>query len=159
MMRLGALRLMGIPGAGRPFGLANMPPGQREDALFLSNNPSTAQTEGEGCVLAQSMAELHASGNFASRPLIVLSGAKPYRAPSPRYAQAVAELNEYYFHQLQPRLATLSTRGRLILQDGATEPESIVQATREVVTMAAAGTTMPPVERTPPPNPAHTPAR
>jgi hypothetical protein len=165
LRRLGVIRLMGNPGAGRPYNLENLPVEQREEAVFLSNNPSTAQTEGEGCVLGESLAELRAAGNFGARPLIVLSGAKPYRVPSPRYAQAVAELNDYYFHQLQPRLAALSTRGRLVMEEGATDPESIVQAIREVVnqvrgaTGAAAGMTTPPEQRTPPPNPARTPAR
>jgi hypothetical protein len=79
------------------------------------------------------MAELRASGNFGDRPLIVLSRAQPYRVPAARYAKAVDDLNDYYFHQLQPRLAALSTRGRLIMRDGATDPPSIVEAVREVV--------------------------
>ena len=133
LMRLGVIRLLGNPGAGRPFGVGDLPAAQREEAVFLSNNPSTAQTEGEGCVLEESMAELRASGNFGDRPLIVLSRARPYRAPSPRYTKAVDDLNAYYFRQLQPRLAALSTRGRLVMKDGAADPESIVEGVREVV--------------------------
>jgi pimeloyl-ACP methyl ester carboxylesterase len=165
LMRLGVIRLMGNPGAGRPFGVANLAPEQREEAVFLSNNPSTAQTEGEGCVLNESMAELRASGNFGDRPLVVLSGTKPYRAPAPRYTQAVADLNRYYFDELQPRLAALSTRGRLVMQEGAADPASIVAAIRQVVSdvrgvrMDAAGTSEPPEGKTPPPNPARSRAQ
>lgn len=67
MRRLGLTRLMGNPGAGRPFGLANLDPGQRQELMFLSNNPSTAQTEGEGCVLDESMVEVRAAGGFGDR--------------------------------------------------------------------------------------------
>jgi hypothetical protein len=133
------IRLLGNPGAGR-----------REEVVSLSNNPSTGLTEGEGCVLDQSMAELRAAGNSGAHPLIVLSTAKPYRAPAPRFERAVADLNQYYFHELQPRLAALSACGRLVMQDGATEPASIVQAIQDVVndvrgtTAAGAGTSAPP---------------
>jgi hypothetical protein len=42
ILRLGLLRLLGNPGAGRPFGLANFDfkPAQRQELLFLSNNPA-----------------------------------------------------------------------------------------------------------------------
>jgi len=164
-MRVGVIRLMGNPGAGRPFGVANLAPGQREEAVFLSNNPSTAQTEGEGCVLQESMTELRASGNFGDRPLVVLSGTKPYRAPAARYAQSVADLNRYYFEELQPRLAALSRRGRLVMQEGAAEPDSIVRAIRDVLrdvrgaTADAGGMSVQPERRTLPPNPARRPAQ
>lgn len=165
LMRFGVLRLLGNPGAGRPFGVANLPAEQREEAVFLSNNPSTAQTEGEGCVLDESMAELRAAGNFGDRPLVVLSGTKAYRTPSPRYADAVADLNHYYFQELQPRLAGLSTRGRLVMKEGAADRESIVAAIRAVVdevrgaTAAGAGTNVPPEQRTPLSSPGRTSAR
>jgi hypothetical protein len=134
LTRVGVIRLLGNPGAGRPFRVyAALSEAEREEVAFLSNNPSTAHTEGEGCVLNESMAELRASGNFGDRPLVVLSATKPFQAPSTRYAQAVADLNRYYFQELQPRLAALSTRGRLVTGERAAEPESIVQAIRAVV--------------------------
>jgi len=138
--QFGLLRLMGNPGAGRPFGLANLPSEQRQELIFLSNNPSTNQTDGEGCVLEESMAEVQAAGNFGNRPLAVLAGATPFRAPAPRYAKATDALNEYWFHELQPRLAALSTSGRLIVEDGAERPESISRAIRDVVAQVRAET-------------------
>jgi hypothetical protein len=131
--RLGLLRLMGNPGSGRPFGLQTMPPQEREELLFLSNNPSTAQTEGEGCVLDESMAEVRSSGDFGDKPLAVLTGSTPFRSPSPDFAEATEALNDYWFHQLQPRLAALSTRGRLVIGEHAQEPDSIVDAIRSVI--------------------------
>ena len=132
MLRLGLLRLMGNPGAGRPFGAANLTHDQQQELYFLSNNPGTAQTEGEGCVLEESMAEVRAAGDFGSRPLAVLTGAKPFRAPSPKYAKETEALNEYWFHQLQPRLAALSTRGRLVIEDTAEGPGAVIRAIRDV---------------------------
>lgn len=133
MLRLGLLRLIGNPGAGRPFGLAALNRDQQQELTFLSNNPGTVKTEGEGCVLDESLAQVRASGNFGDRPLVVLAGSQPFRAPAPRYARATETLNDYWFHQLQPRLAALSTRGRLILEEKAGRPDSIIRAVREVV--------------------------
>jgi pimeloyl-ACP methyl ester carboxylesterase len=132
-LRIGLLRLMGNPGAGRPFGLANLTPAKQEEAMFLSNNPGTAETEGEGCFLDEDMAEVRGAGNFGNRPLFVLASAQRFRAPSPQYAKSTEALNDYWFNQLQPRLAALSSRGHLIVADNAESPESIIQATHDVV--------------------------
>jgi hypothetical protein len=108
-------------------------PEQQRELFFLSNNPRTAETEGEGCTLEQSMAEVRLAGNFGDRPLVVLTGAKPFRPPDPKYQEATDALNDYWFHQLQPRLAALSTRGHLVIEDQAEEPAAVIQAIREVV--------------------------
>jgi pimeloyl-ACP methyl ester carboxylesterase len=139
MLRLGLIRLMGNPGAGRPFGLAAFPPAQRQELIFLSTNPSTSQTEGEGCVLDQSMAEVRAAGNFGDRPLYVLAGSTPFRAPDPRYAKATEALNDYWFHELQPRLAALSTRGHLVIEEQAERPAAVIEAVRNAVAEVRAG--------------------
>jgi pimeloyl-ACP methyl ester carboxylesterase len=133
MLRVGLVRLLGNPGGGRPFGAASLTREQQQELYFLSNNPRTAQTEGEGCTLDESMAEVRAAGDFGSRPLFVLVGARPFRAPDPKYRKATEALNEYWFHQLQPRLAALSTQGRLVVEDQAEGPESVIRAVREVV--------------------------
>jgi hypothetical protein len=134
MLRVGLIRLMGSPGAGSPFGLADLTPAQRQELVFLSNNPATSQTEGEGCVLNESMAEVRASGSFGNRPLYVLSSSRPFRAPSPRYTKEVDALNDYWFHELQPRLAALSTRGHLVIAADAEKPMAVIEAVRSVVT-------------------------
>jgi pimeloyl-ACP methyl ester carboxylesterase len=134
MLRLGLLRLMGNPGAGRPFGLANLNPVQRQELTFLSNNPATAQTEGEGCVLEESVAEVRAAGGLGERPLFVLTSSTPFRSPSPQYARATEALNDYWFHELQPRLAKLSTRGHLVIAENAERPDAVVEAIHSAVT-------------------------
>jgi pimeloyl-ACP methyl ester carboxylesterase len=133
MHRIGLVRVMGNPGSGRPFGIANLDQDQQRELNFLSNNPGTMQTEGEGCVLEESMKEVLAAGNFGDRPLVVLAGSRPFRAPSPQYTKAVDALNRYWFGELQPRLAALSTRGRLVVEDSAETPESEIAAIGDVV--------------------------
>jgi len=133
MLRLGVLRLLGNPGGGRPFGMANLPAEQRRELNFLSNNPATSQTEGEGCVLDESMAEVRAAGGFGDRPLMVLTGSTPFRAPEARFEKATEALNDYWFHQLQPRLAALSTRGRLVVEEHAEQADTVIKAVHDVV--------------------------
>jgi alpha/beta hydrolase family protein len=133
LVRVGMARLMHNPGAGRPFGLRYLNPSQQQELVFLSNNPSTALTEGEGCTLSESMAEVRTSGTFGSRPLIVLVGNEPFRAPDPRFDDPTRALNDFWFHELQPRLAELSTVGQLEMNAHAEEPPSIIAAVRDVV--------------------------
>ena len=137
MIESGTVRLIGNPGAGHPYGVENLTPSQSQELIFLSNNAATAETEGEGCHLDESMAEVSDSGNFGNRPLVVLADSAVFRAPTPQYEKETAALNEYWFHQLQPRLAALSTRGRLVVRDDAERPESIVEAIRSVVRLTA----------------------
>jgi pimeloyl-ACP methyl ester carboxylesterase len=134
MVGVGLLRLLGNPGAGRPNGLAALSQDQQRELTFLSTNPSIARTEGEACSEEESVEEVRASGNFGSRPLVVLEGAEPVRAPSPEYEKATEAFNDYWFHHLLPRLAALSTRSHLVLAEDAAAPEAVVEAVRDVVT-------------------------
>ncbi|MGD0228356.1 MAG: alpha/beta hydrolase [Terriglobia bacterium] len=138
MVRVGLLRLLGNPGVGRPVGLAELHQGQQQELYFLSTNPSISLTEGEACREEESVAEVRAAGDFGTRPLVVLEGAEPEHAPSPEYEKATEAFNDYWFHQLLPRLAALSTRGRLVLAADATAPETVVAAVRNVVTKVRA---------------------
>jgi pimeloyl-ACP methyl ester carboxylesterase len=113
MLNLGLLRLIGNPGSGRPYGIEYLNADEKRELNFLSNNPETVRG-GEGCELEENMAEVRAAGNFGNRPLVVLTSSKPFRAPpGGQFSQATADLNDYWFHQLQPRLAALSNRGGL----------------------------------------------
>jgi hypothetical protein len=134
LLHSGLLRLMGNPGSGRPFGISDLNSDQQKELNFLSNNPETAQTEGEGCVLEKSMAEVRAAGNFGNRPLTILASSTPFQSPpGEQNAQATAALNDYWFHQLLPHLAALSTRGELVVSEGAERPDSIIRAVKTVV--------------------------
>ena len=140
MLNLGLLRIMDNPGSGRPYGIEYLNADEQRELNFLSKNPETVRG-GEGCELDESMAEVRAAGNFGDRPLAVLTSSKPFRAlPGGQNAQAAAELNDYWFHQLQPRLAALSTRGQLVIEADAEKPESIVRAVDRVVSEVRANT-------------------
>ncbi len=133
-LNFGLLRLLGNPGSGRPWGIDNLSPDQQRELSFLSTNPETAQTEGEGCVLDESMAEVRAAGDFGNRPLIILTSSEPFTGPpEPQFEGQTAALNDFWFKKLQPRLARLSTHGQLILAPDAEQPASIIRATRAVV--------------------------
>jgi pimeloyl-ACP methyl ester carboxylesterase len=138
MLNSGLLRVMGNPGSGRPEGITDLNPDQQRELSFLSKNPETARG-GEGCDLEESLDEVRAAGDFGDRPLMVLTSSKPFRAPDGRYAQETAALNDYWFHQLQPRLAGLSSRGELVLADDAERPEAILRAVSKVVVEVRAG--------------------
>lgn len=133
MSDVGLLRLMGNPGSGQPYGSENLSPDQQVELSFLSKNPGTVRG-GEGCDLEESMAEVRAAGDFGNRPLIVLASSKPFKTPpGGQYAQATADFNEYWFHQLQPHLAALSTRGELVLVADPEGQDAIVPAIGKVV--------------------------
>jgi pimeloyl-ACP methyl ester carboxylesterase len=133
LFRVGLLRLLGNPGAGGPNGLAALSQDQQQELTFLSTNPSINRTEGEACSEEENVEEVRAAGIFGSRPLVVLEGSEPVQAPSPEYEEATEAFNDYWFHQLLPRLAALSTRGRLVLAKDAAAPEVVLEAVREVV--------------------------
>ena len=133
MLDVGLLRLMGNPGSGQPYGSENLSRDQQVELSFLSKYPGTVRG-GEGCNLDESMAEVRAAGDLGNRPLIVLASSRPFDAPpGGHYAQATADFNEYWFHQLQPHLAALSTRGELVLVADPAAQDAIVPAIGKVV--------------------------
>ena len=133
MLDTGLVRLMGNPGSGVPYGSKSLNPDQQRELNFLSKNPETVRG-GEGCELEENIAEVRAAGNFGDRPLVVLASLEPFKPPRQHYAQATAAFNDYWFHQLQPRLAALSTRGDLVLASDPEKPDAIIPAVEKVVT-------------------------
>ncbi len=134
LLNFGLLRLMGNPGSGVPFGMENLGSAEQRELSFLSKNPETARG-GEGCDLDEIAIEVRAAGNFGDRPLIVLTSSKPWEAPlGGQYRQVTDAFNDYWFHQLQPRLAALSTRGALVLTKDAERAEPIILAVSRVIT-------------------------
>jgi pimeloyl-ACP methyl ester carboxylesterase len=140
MLNSGLLRLMGNPGSGRPEGIDYLNRDQQRELSFLSKNPETVRG-GEGCDLEEGLDEVRAAGDFGGRPLVVLTSSRPFRAPGGGYAQETAALNDYWFHQLQPHLAALSSRGELVLVDDAQRPEAIIRAVNKVVGQVRGGET------------------
>jgi hypothetical protein len=104
LSRIGLLRLAGRPRrAGGGYGLtAN----QEREAAFLSDNPTAYVATGTSlCVQDTSRRQARAAGSLGDRPLIVIT------FPESDDAEASA----YWIGTVQPRLAALSTRGRLIV--------------------------------------------
>jgi pimeloyl-ACP methyl ester carboxylesterase len=133
LLNLGFLRLMGNPGSGQPFGMENLRSDQQRELRFLSKNPATV-LGGEGCDLEEDIAEVRAAGNFGDRPLVVVAGSRPFQGPpGRRYQQATDAFNDYWFHNLQPHLAALSTRGKLVLTDDPERAGPILRAVRSVI--------------------------
>ncbi|HET6178965.1 MAG TPA: alpha/beta hydrolase [Candidatus Sulfotelmatobacter sp.] len=75
------------------------------------------------------------AGSLGDRPLVVLTAGR-YWAPD-GFEKEAAEYHEIQVHQLQARLARLSTRGRQVIVDAhhdmAESPESVITAVRQVV--------------------------
>jgi pimeloyl-ACP methyl ester carboxylesterase len=75
------------------------------------------------------------AGSLGDRPLIVLTAGR-YWAP-PGFENEATQYHEVRVHQLQARLARLSTRGQQIVVDAGhgmeESPDSIIVAAREVV--------------------------
>ena len=143
LLNLGLLRLAGNPGAGRANVFGALTPEQRQELNFLSTNPSTARTEGEGCRHEESDEEVRQAGNFGDRPLVVVESSEPVPAPNPELAAATQAFNDYWFHQLLPRLAGLSTHGRLVIAKDPTALQTVVDAVREVVGKVRGATATP----------------
>ena len=75
------------------------------------------------------------AGSLGDRPLVVLTAGR-YWAP-PGFEKEAAEYHEIQIHQLQARLARLSTRGRQVVVDAGhameESPDSVIIAVRQVV--------------------------
>ena len=131
MVHLGVMRLLGYPGSNRAIVFGSVDEANRRELDFLSIGRSA---DGEACYHDENNDEVRVAGNFGSRPFMILESSEPDRAPSPEYEKEIEALNDYRFHQLLPRLAALSTHGRLVLVENPMAPETIIAAVRDVIT-------------------------
>jgi pimeloyl-ACP methyl ester carboxylesterase len=116
--RLGLTRL-GKPRRTWSYGLTA---DEQEEADFLSDNSTAYRHTATGlCVQEESRFQARAAGNLGDLPLRVLVSGSPFDLPtsasSENVALAKADL-EYELQTHQPRLAALSTRGRVIVVEG-----------------------------------------
>jgi hypothetical protein len=131
LTRVGVIRLVGLfqPPRGTPeFGLA---PEQRPELDFLSDN-STAVQGSEACTRAEGAEQVRAAGNLGDLPLIVLASQEKIPAGNPAQRAIAAAWNEAQIKRVQPGLAKLSTRGRLVSLDDDVTARDIIGAIREV---------------------------
>jgi hypothetical protein len=128
----------------------DFPPGQANILAKLEAQPKAFRTDAEqGCaatdegrVVAREgggnpdiNTAARNAGSLGDRPLVVLTAGR-YWAPD-GFEKEAAEYHEIQVHQLQARLARLSTRGRQVIVDAhhdmAESPESVITAVRQVV--------------------------
>ena len=129
--QVGLVRLAGVFQGLRhtpSFGLTST---QQTELDFLSDNP-TAQRGGESCAREKSMEQVRAAGNLGDRPLIVLASQGRVGALNSAERMVAAAWNKQQIEQVQPRLARLSSRGRLAVLDGDVTESAIVGAVQQV---------------------------
>ena len=133
MAHAGVMRLIRPQGGRHPFAIQFLAPEEQRELITLSRNPLADLSEGEACSLDESLAEVRAAGNFGDRPLRVLISDVAFDSPDPQFAESMKQLNRFWFGELQPRLAALSSRGQLYVNEDAENPEVIVAAVKAVV--------------------------
>ncbi|HYT68842.1 MAG TPA: alpha/beta hydrolase [Vicinamibacterales bacterium] len=117
-------------------------PGQRtRDQIItaLRAQPKTAATVADPS-MNESYAQAERTGGFGNRPLVVLTrGRAPSHPPQTPAERERAAYEQIWMHEIQPKLARLSTRGTQIIVTKSGHyipeeaPESIVQAVRDVI--------------------------
>lgn len=95
------------------YGLA---PDQQRQLDFLSDNP-VASASGELCAREESVEQVRSAGGFGNRPLVVITSERRIglQTQEAQLRKAVDDYNEYWIKTVQPRLARLSTNGRLVV--------------------------------------------
>ncbi len=132
MADAGALRLSRALVGPRVTPAFDIPPEQRAELDFLSDNPEAARG-GTVCAREGDMRDVRNAGSLGSLPLIVLAARSSYSGAGLQGTDANA-WNKHQDEVVQPGLAALSTRGRLVMQDHRPTGAEVVQAIRRVVT-------------------------
>ena len=121
--------------------LKTLPLERRREFRYLSLQPKyLAATGSEMLSFDDSAAQVRAAGNLGNRPLIVLTAGKILAEGMPANLKPEMEaFQETWIHDLQPKEAALSTRGKQIVVPDSDHmipierPQPIIDATREVV--------------------------
>jgi len=104
----------------------------RQQPKSVVNNAST------GIVLPESYAQARSAAGLGDRPLIVLTAGRPYDFPDTELNRQAAAYQQVWVHEIQPKLARLSTRGRQIVfwnsNHGSIPQDAVISAIRLVVT-------------------------
>ena len=119
------------------------PPGftSSEAALLAAvrSQPKAFVVSAECDAWQLSAAEARAAGNLGDLPLIVLAAGTPMTVGDPAADREIVASHQVWVHQLQPRLAALSTNGRQVViarsRHGIASdaPGSVVEAVREIL--------------------------
>jgi pimeloyl-ACP methyl ester carboxylesterase len=133
----GVLRLM-LPATRLPADTTKRTRGMIVRAL--RNQPASVATTEFNATEPESYAEAERATDFGDRPLIVLTRGKINLPPHPSSEDREAAAYELVWqHEIQPKLARLSTRGQQIIVAGSGHgipeeaPQVVVEAVRKVV--------------------------
>ena len=136
--KLGLIRLfLGSPSDPR------VPPGftpTEADLLHRLESQPKAIVASSACdAWEKSAAEARAAGNLGDVPLIVLTAGKPFTIGDPEADRESLAFHEIWVHQLQPKLAALSTRGKQVIVENSShdiagdKPTAAVDAMRQMM--------------------------
>lgn len=117
--RVGLVRLlMSASGPGRlvPSGFTKS---QAATLHALELQPKAIVASSGGSAWERSANEARAAGNLGDVPVIVLTAGKPLTGGDPRVDTEIAAFHEIWVHQLQRKLAALSTRGKQVIVDNS----------------------------------------
>lgn len=132
LAQIGLIRLAGVFQKPRATFSFHLTPEQQAELDFLSDNP-TAQRGSEMCAREESMEQVLAAGNLGDVPLIVIASGGRHLASPPAERAVAAAWNKHETEQVQPALARLSSRGRLLRLDGDATADVITRAVHEVI--------------------------
>jgi hypothetical protein len=104
---------------------------REQPKAFVGNNST-------GVVLPESYSEAKSVTNLGDRPIIVLTAGQPYDFRDQELNRQAAAYQQIWIHEIQPKLARLSTRGRQIVvqnsNHGSIPQDVVIGAIRDVVT-------------------------
>ena len=137
--RVGIIRL--IANASGPD--RRVPPGfspSEANVLHRLESQPKAIVASSGCgAWEKSAAEARKAGRLGDVPLAVLTAGKPMITGDPREDREVRAFHEIWVHQLQPRLAALSRRGKQVIVEESSHamagdmPGAAVEAVRQIL--------------------------
>jgi hypothetical protein len=100
-----------------------VPPGftpSEADLLHrLESQPKAIVVSSECDAWEKSAAEARAAGNLGDVPLVVLTAGRAVTLGGPAADRENRTFHEIWVHQLQPKLATLSTRGKQVVVENS----------------------------------------
>ena len=131
LANIGLLRLASIFQSSRRTPALGLTSEQQAELDFLSDNP-TAQMGSELCAREESMRQVRAAGNLDDVPLVVLASAVRQGASKSAQSSIAAVWNKHQIEEIQPGLAKLSSRGRLVLLEGDVTTSDVVRAILDV---------------------------
>lgn len=127
--------LMNLSGPDR-----QVPAGFTPSEAAILHRLESQPVPSSGCrAWEKSADQARAAGSLGNVPLIVLTAGKPLTIGDPAEDRKIQEFHEIWVHQLQPKLAALSTRGKQVIVENSSHdiagdmPGAAVEAVRQLL--------------------------